>query len=234
MRVAELEGELGDANDTIARLKGEAAPEVASVSDGHDWVTGSPRELALERELPFEVSDDGFEAIADICSQRLPGGSVSLVGRTFTYRHGQFELRVSRADGKTSVRARAVYEGARLVFALASMGIAVLGGGFVVGVAEPLGVASALMVPLFVLGAVLGIVGLRQLLKRGNAKGRETLTGLFETACDLVKEHQRDEPPAKTRVVLVDEAEREVLASEEAAEAEASLEAAENQSSSAS
>lgn len=228
MRVAELEGELDEANDTIARLRGEGATPLAKEGKGNDWVTGGPRKLAVERELPFEVTDEGFEAIAEVAAQRLPGGSVSLVGRTLTYRHGQLTLRVTRGEGKTRLVAQANYQGARLLFALGGMGVAILGGGLVVGVAEPLALSGALLVPLFVLGGLLGVLGLRHLMKKGNAKGQETLTGLFETACDLVKEHHHE--PPKARVVLDEaDAEREALASEEAAIAEA--EAVEDQSS---
>src|SRR5262245_46091292 len=88
-RVADLEGELSEARATIARLQGESATQAVS-SDEPSWFLGAPTRLELERELPFEVTDEGYEAIAELARKRFPAsvGGVSQVGRTLIYRQG--------------------------------------------------------------------------------------------------------------------------------------------------
>jgi len=231
LRVADLEQELAEARATIARLRGEGADAVPNDWGRHDWFTGGPTGLHLERELPFDVSEEGLEAIADVANQRLPGGSVSLVGRTLTHRRHQYELRITRdPPGRTTIRAVDHRPAARLLLGIAGMGASILGGGFLAGIAEALGLGGAVIAPLFFLGAVIGFSSLRQLMKHGNAKERAMVTGLFETVCDLAKEHRAAEssvePPEarpRARVAIGDRAEAEALALEEA---EAATEAA--------
>src|SRR5947207_3024047 len=87
-RVETLEQELAGAQATIARLEGRGAADVGSESAS--TFLGTPMGLRLERELPFEVTNQGFEAIAELLRSRRPQfGQGSQVGRKLTYRNLQ-------------------------------------------------------------------------------------------------------------------------------------------------
>jgi hypothetical protein len=69
-RVVELEEELVAARETIDRLEGRGTTG-ATREQPAGWFTGAPKRLELTRELPFEIGDEGFEAIAALLRTRM-------------------------------------------------------------------------------------------------------------------------------------------------------------------
>lgn len=213
-RIDSLEGELSEAKQTISRLRGEGP--AATQDGGVDWVSGVERRVELHRELPFEVSDEGFEAIADIANQRVPGGNVSQVGRTLTHRKALYELRVARGDGKTQLSVTGDYRNARVGMIAGGPGIALLSGVFSVGLLTALRLGPAPTAVLVVVLIVLALVGFRRLIQRNTAREQQTLRGLFEAVGDIAKQHRQP-----TRVRVDADAEEVAHAEDEAAEEEA-------------
>ncbi len=216
-RIAELESELSAANDTILRLRGEVAGEIPA--DDVDRFTGIPRFLHLKRDLPFEVSDEAFVAIADMLRARIPGGSVSQVGNTLTHSKGSYELRLSRGGGRTSVELKGDYRSTRLQLALGTPGLALIGAVLSAGAAAAISRGHPAFIAIgLVLGAIAGFALLRTTLQRGMAKDRQLLRGAFESVVELATAHSR--APSRMRIDATEE-ERDALAEEEAAAAEA-------------
>ncbi|MCZ7677795.1 MAG: hypothetical protein M5U28_03060 [Sandaracinaceae bacterium] len=98
-KVQDLEGRLEDAQAAIARLRGEGAPAPANEGE-RSRLIGAPRRVVLERELPFEVGTEGYEAVAAVLRTRF-GLAASQVGRrmtagpfTMSYEGGVTRLRV--------------------------------------------------------------------------------------------------------------------------------------------
>ena len=219
MRVSDLESELAEAEAIIARLRGEGASEVPKDA-ATDWFSGVPKQLYLERELPFAISEDGLETIAELANERVAGGSLANVGRTLTHRKGQYELRVLRTrGGRTKIRLVGDYSAGRLLLALAGPGAALLTGALPAGILEEAGASPPMILLAFLLAGIVGFFGLRKLLQRSSANDRATLTGLFEAVCDVAKQHRI--VPGKVRVETGPsvEEEREAMAEQEAAAA---------------
>jgi hypothetical protein len=211
LRIAELEGELGDAEATIDRLRGEGASEIPSDASS-DWFTGVPRQIFLQRELALEVTNEGLEAIAAVLDDRVPGGSLSVVGNTLIHRKASYELRLKRTSkGRTEVRLSGDYRALRLLLGLGGPGIGLLTGAPLAGVITSLGLAPPFVVTAFIVGALAGFLGLRALMRRNTLAERKRLTGMFEAVCDVAKAHAVD-PQERLRF--------------EAAQSEASSEAA--------
>ena len=98
-RVAELERELDEANSTVARLRGDDATESSEPSGRYSALLGQHTRYVRDHTLPFEISAEGYEAIAALMKSRF-GVRSSQVGR-------QLEaggLRVTYAEGKTRVQ----------------------------------------------------------------------------------------------------------------------------------
>jgi hypothetical protein len=224
-RIVELEAELATAKETIVRLRGEAEREIPP--DDVDPFTGVSRFLHLERELPFEISDEGCVAISDLLNQRIPGGSISQVGNTLTHSKASYALRLTRGERRTSIRLEGDYRAARTLLALGSPGLAFLGAAlFGVSAAAITAGHAAVIALSAVLGAVVGFVFLRGRVKRAMAKDRQGLCGAFEGVVELASAHARPRPGMRLEAAKDT---RDALSGEEATLAgeEAMAEAAE-------
>lgn len=197
-RVAELETELAGAREKIARLEGESTTPKGD-ADGVDRLTGAPSGLHLERELPFEVTDEGYEAIAELLRTRLPGqnprfpavGQVSQVGRTLTYVSPMVQVRVARGDGRTSLRIDANHRAARVGVILGSFYATLLGSLLVTGVLKGLGVTPLALVVALPILLVLTVMATRRLARAHVEKRRTSLAGVLEAMADLGAKHAR-------------------------------------------
>ncbi len=207
-RVAELERELAEAREKIARLEGRFPEQTPREASG---LLGVPLMLERETMLPLEVSEDGFVAIANALEARLPGSTTTQVGSTLTHRKGVYELRVSRLDGKTRIQLKGDYRAAKLMFVLGSPGLMLIAGVLLASVGTALGPVGTAV------GAVMGIVaavlGFRWLMRRSLVQDQRLLEGLFETAVTLASSHGAKLEP--TRIAA------QTRVSEEAAETEA-------------
>ena len=97
-QVTELQEQLAHANLRIERLTGNAPLPPAGEVIERSRLLDAPSRVVLERELDFEIGDEGFEAIAALLRPKL--GAVAQVGRTLTA--NGFSL--ACADGATKVR----------------------------------------------------------------------------------------------------------------------------------
>jgi hypothetical protein len=191
-RVEVLEEELGQARATIARLTGESV-KVAIDSDKPNWFVGAPVRLELERELPFEVSDEGYEAIAELLRQRYPGaiGGVAQVGRTLTFRAGGvIELKLTRlGKGRMRLGMRGDHRAHGVLLGAFTPGASIVGLGGAVALLKAAGATPAsliVVVPLVVLSCFFAI---RALLARSVHKQRSDMAGLFESVAELAANH---------------------------------------------
>ena len=127
LRVEDLEAELSSARETIARMQGESvAAEVEE--EKPQWFTGAAKRLRIERELPFELTDSGYEAIADLLRGRWPTALISQIGGTLTCRFNVVELRVARMEGgRTQVRMTGNYAGWGVLQGMGCAGVSVAG-----------------------------------------------------------------------------------------------------------
>ena len=155
--------------------------------DEHDWVTGHSRCTHIERKIEVEISDDGYEAIAE-----LLGGRPSQVGQTLSYQWGKYKVRLGRTDaGGTLVRVRAVH-GDRFRLILVSAGSAVFPA-YVLWVAVHF-VGGSFWAGLALVLAIIGTtLAVRALGVRNIAKQRAQLKAVIEAIADLADEHARPE-----------------------------------------
>ena len=123
--MSELESELGEAKQTVARLKGEHSE--ALPSESRSWILNAPERMNLSRELPYEVTDEGFEAIAELLRKRVtPNARLAQVGRVLTYQVQGLALRVERLEGKTRVTASRDYRSSKALVVAGGMGTSLL------------------------------------------------------------------------------------------------------------
>lgn len=110
-RVAHLETELEATQAELARLRGG---ESASFGAPNAWL-GGPTRLGFEREIPFELDEEGFEELVSILRAELGElGRLDRVGGTLTwatsYSRNQggrrVEVSMERRRGKTRVVVR--------------------------------------------------------------------------------------------------------------------------------
>ncbi len=188
LRVRDLEAELVEARETIERMKG-ARPVAAERDDVDTW-TGAPTNLVLTRELPFEITERGYEAIGEMLRSRFPGVPISQIGRRLHVSLPFAELRLERTEaGHTRLRAMRAPVGIRagsivLAFVLAIVGAIPVAAGFKgVGLSPAYFVAS---LPLVLLAAILGA---RALVRRGQGGEKDRLIGAFESMAAIAKEH---------------------------------------------
>lgn len=213
-RVTELEGELEAANETIMRLRGEGGD--VEVEGGVDPLTGVPRGLHLERELPFGVTDAGLVAIADLLNERIPGGNVAQVGDTLTHRKGTYEMRLEReSNDRTRIRAIGDYRHMRKGLLIGTPGLALIGAVITAGLFSVLRMGRAGMAVGAVLGVIAAVYLLRVRLKSSMAAEQTNIAATFEAVADLAARHKQ------ARIAETSDeaaAEAEALAAEEAAE----------------
>jgi hypothetical protein len=216
-RVEDLERQLADAHAKIVRLEGGAVTQSVEARPG--WFLGVSTTMALERELPFEVTDEGYEAIAELLKQRLPVSlqPMSQVGRTLTFRAGNLELKLSRVGaGRTRLELHADHRHHNVLLGAALAFAALLG---VVPVAETVN-AAALGGKALLIGFITVLVAswwlLRRLIGRGLVRQRSRLAAVFESVAELAAKHA-ELPRKGARIDMDDErsAEEETLAEED-------------------
>jgi len=196
-RVADLEGELEDARDTIGRLTGlQSAPETqASVEHGR--IVGGPTYVRYERELDLELTDEGLEAIAAVIRARFPGAAVSQVGRSLSA--PGFSL--TQKDGMTQISMAGDFRGATA----GVLSMAGLGGAF--GAMASLAIfhdvvmrlpESVLLPHLFwlapAIGALIFLLARGRFGRRLDERASETRAA-FEAVVELAKRHRVRERP---------------------------------------
>ena len=191
-RVEDLERELSEAQATILRLQGETATH-AVASDKPNWFLGAPARLELERELPFEVTDEGYEAIAELARQRLPTtmGGVSQVGRTLTYQQGGvMELKLTRiGPGRTRLSLRGDHRGHGVILGAMIPGASLFALGGVVAILNAVGATPALFVVVLPLVVISCFLLIRALVARSVVGQRAKMAGLFQSVAELAAQH---------------------------------------------
>ncbi len=189
-RVQQLEEELSSARDTIARLQGETA-EAELLIDEPGWFSGVPPQLSLQRELPFEVTDAGYEAIAELLRARLgAAGQVSQVGRTLSYQIPGIQLKITRpAKGRTLVRVGADHRGTGALLGLSTVGAVFIGLAPLVAILKGLGFTPVSLVVALPLLLAASFSGLRALLRRQVYKSRAKLAGVLESVAEIAAQH---------------------------------------------
>ncbi|MGE0788355.1 MAG: hypothetical protein AB7S26_21960 [Sandaracinaceae bacterium] len=99
-KVTQLEAELADARGRVDRLTGLApASDDPGLTTTPSRILAGPKTLRTVRELDYELSDEGFVAIARLFEQRRPAARVTQVGGQLTAPG----LDVRRGDGKTTI-----------------------------------------------------------------------------------------------------------------------------------
>lgn len=215
-RVAELEADLARAREAISRLEGrEGATSASKTRAAPDRVLGVRTELAIVRELDFEIGESGFEAIAEVLRARLPLGQIAQIGRTLTHRWQSHEIRVSHTERGMEIRARANHKPSRngLLFVGPLLGalVSLPATGILLDVGTgALGLAVAIPIVL-----VIAFLVLRQLVRRTIEREQATIAGVVEAIATVAQEHRK----SRRRIALEDGATREA-AEVEAAEAE--------------
>ncbi len=99
VRVAELQRELDEAKSTVAKLRGDGATSSSGPRGRYSGLLGLDTQFVLDRTLPFEMSTEGYEAVAALMKSRF-GVAASQVGRQLD----AGGLSISYADGRTRVR----------------------------------------------------------------------------------------------------------------------------------
>ena len=214
-RVDELQSEVAEAKGTIARLRGETTKQPQSAGEV-DPKTGMPFVLRLERELPFEVSDEGLVAISQLLDVRMPGGTVSQVGNTLRYQRGGFELLITRTADRTHIR---LTSNDRAALETASAPGLVLGffGTMIAGVALELGLLWIAIG--MVLGALLGGWLSARASRRLVVRQRPHVKASFGQVLDVAESHRKP----STRRIAAHNAEPDVLAEQDALADETAL-----------
>lgn len=203
-RVAELEGELADAHDTIARLTGATSSSDDSL-DSRNGLLDAPGFVKRVRLLDHELDDEGLEAVAAVLRQRT-GAVVQQVGRTLSAPG----VNVESKDGLTRIEVSGDLSG----FTLTALAATTLGGAFSGLTAfalahdlwlHALSEAHALwMVPLMM--ALLWLPS-RAFARRLAERNAKRVVATFEAVCEAAARH-----PAKPKVrVATDESEEEVV-----------------------
>ena len=221
-KVQELEEDLGEARQTIARLQGEGPAPVGA--DAPSAFLGAPPLLHLERELPFEVSDEGYEAIADILRARLSTpavGTVGQVGRTLTFQRPGLTVRIAREpEGKTRITLDDNHQGFGVLLGVGTMGATFFGLVPVIALLKALAFTPAALIVALPLLILTCYAPLRALVSRLVMRERAKRAAVIEVIAETAARHVR---PTRARIAVpAAEAGEEAGASEhEAEEAEA-------------
>lgn len=111
-RIETLESELATANETIARLRGDAiVPDEAPTSTGAlesakpTWMLGAPSRLVVRREVPVSAGDRELQAVVQLLSARFGRyGQTTNVGRAIVYRIGTLEFTLTPTESGTHLQ----------------------------------------------------------------------------------------------------------------------------------
>jgi len=216
-RVAELEGELAEKEDVIARLKGGTEGERPEASKSK--VLDAPLVVVQERILEHLVESEGLEAIADVLRNRLRL-EVTQVGRTLRGKQGTIDFELAMVDGQTRVRIESTYTDRRNGFFVAGPMGGMMASFFAGGILASLGAAPVVMAAGLALVAGTASLGLLRLI-RGVVRGEQAnVAGTFEAVLALAEEHAPKEPAVKARVEATEDVEQPLQVAEEAEEAE--------------
>ncbi len=213
-RVAQLEGELADARATIARLSGGTAHTEPGTKIERSRLIDGPSRYEREERLPYEISEVGYERIAEVLRTRLGLTNVSQVGRSLVS-PGVFSL--SREGDHTRVRMTMSWQGLK-GGPIAMGGLAALFGGLptlavLLEVATHGGPSYLPFLALGIVpalargGAVLG----RRLSAKRSRDGLAQAQGAFETILAIAEEH-RVTPRARVELEADDEVDEVELA----------------------
>lgn len=218
-QVTELQDQLAHANLRIERLTGNAPLQPAGEVIERSRLLDAPSRVVLERDLDFEIGEEGFEAIAALLRPKL--GAVAQVGRTLTA--SGFSL--ACADGATKVRlvgdyrnmARGAVSASVLLGAFAALVTFAIGHDFV---NRSLAEANVLwMAPLFI-AALFAVV--RPFSKRSADTKAKQQRATLEAVVEVARRFAKKRPAAeKVRVEVSPSVSEEGAAEAEAAEADA-------------
>jgi hypothetical protein len=194
-RVAQLEEELAEARGTIARLTGAAA-DVTARQGSDRGILGAPLHQEIRRELPFEVTDAGYEAIAAMLQTHLGSpadarfGRIGQVGGTLRYQSGVVEIALSRGVGMSSLRLSANHKHRSLALGVCSA-IGAFFGIVPAGMAaRALGMDKANLIWMLPTLLVLSWAALRPIFRKSALSNQRDLHGVFESIAELASQHQ--------------------------------------------
>jgi hypothetical protein len=192
-RIAELEGELASAKQTVRRLKGEVPPpKPISTPDAR---------IAIDREVPVSITDQGYTAIAALLPRRLGAiGQMSKVDNHLTYRLPGVQVDVDgTTPGRTSIRCRSRFATRHLAVILTIVSV-------VMGLLPTAAIGKAVGAPKTILFGVVPALALLFgtlwyfVMHRAELSTRARYVGLVESIADLAVEHAE-----RTRVAAGDE-----------------------------
>lgn len=226
-RVAELEGKLAVSEAEAARLRGEAATPVADAK--RDAIVGEQLHFVDELELPYTLTPEGYEAIANLVRSRR-NVQVSQVGRALTA--PGFSL--TAGEGWTHIRLETDLRNARLGVLISGPLLSGLFAGLpatgvVLDMSSRMGTSPwhlAWLLPSVLAG---GFFGMRALVRRTVGVQRASHEGTLAGIRELVEKH-RAAPITKVRVEAPADAEPETTAADASESEQAEDEAAEVES----
>lgn len=195
-RVEQLEQELAEARQTIARLEGK--DRQGAIAEGVDWVTGAPKQAILERVIDRELTDAALEAITNLARERLPNAHVTGAGRSLLLMYQTDAIRIERTDSGAA-RVRLTRDPRHVRGGMAAL---VMLGSVFLNFPLAMYTSALLPAPLWLasiaVSFVANVIGARALVSRGQHRLRRNAVGVFEAAGELVEEF--GSPMQKTRV----------------------------------
>lgn len=222
-KVATLEERLAESDAQVARLRGEAPATPSSAAAAPDRLVGETIVYDDTVELPFRISERGYEAIAALLAERL-GISAAQVGSSL--KGGLFALTcegdTTRITLRTDLRGLrgAVWSGGFLTLLFG--GLPTLG---VIMDATHGGMPAALhalwALPVAMAG---GTLAMRRVAAKRAREGRAKHQGTLAAVLDLAHQHRLEAPGAAGVRVRVAEVHQESTESMESAESADSME----------
>ncbi len=232
-RVRDLEKELSAANESIARLQGLRIEEPTEATD-ISRITGLPKRVQIEHRIAHEITEDGYEAIAETLRTRLQNklGDVSVVGRTLRHVHNNYEIRLEPDEaGGMRLSATGTYDNSPFGILLGGgCGFPTLGAPLIAFVAISIldavnagkvasGITAAVTMTTTVIG---GLMLMKWLNRRTHTRGEERVQGALQAVLDVAAAHAK---PKATRVATAPVNEAGALAEEYAQAEEEALQA---------
>ncbi|MEM9692399.1 MAG: hypothetical protein AAGA56_07630 [Myxococcota bacterium] len=185
-RVRELESRLARSRETIARLRGEAAPPPEAI--GPRTVAGVPSQLRCRRSFAGELPRATLLAVARLADARYPAARLQILQDSLSQRAEGFAFSVRPDGGRIWLEASTDHVKARrgLVFGgLATGTMAVPFAGVMAATLGAGALATGLALGLSFAG---GVGATRSLAGRNLRDEQRRVLGLFETASDLIEE----------------------------------------------